>query len=505
MSPEQAAGRPDIDGRSDLYSLGVMGYAMLAGRLPFEGNTPGDVLVQHLTKEPPPLQAAAPEAPHALTAALMRCLAKDPSQRWQDAKSLKEALAPDDLAPVLPASLRILGLSAQAMFGALLINAYVRLYLASNSDPLSVPGFLKEPWDKVAFLAGGAVVYAAIQARRRMKLRWRAVLGAALAQPAWWPGWYPKALRWPGDLWPRLPPQIRAARQAVAAMIAAWALIVIPLMLVLTGSDTYYERTGTRARLGSLAVSRGPLLPLSLGLVSLGGVLGFVMAILWLKRRLGDEADWDELPPLSATWKKSSPWRRPAYEALLLPVEAEEAGAAIPRSEDELEMAVRRLADALPAELEELSERCQAAGRALRLSIKAIDREIAALARDADPQESARLADKLAALGPPTGLEPAGRREMRHLLAKQLSLVHGLSSRLDAARRERGSRFEMLRTLWLRLSSLPNEPARDPATDARAAEQLRALCAEIERGAAPSIDTIETPRGNIDELPTLDR
>jgi hypothetical protein len=52
---------------------------------------------------------------------------------------------------------------------------------------------------------------------------------------------------------------------------------------------------------------------------------------------------------------------------------------------------------------------------------------------------------------------------------------------------------------------LPNEPARDPATDARAAEQLRALCAEIERGAAPSIDTIETPRGNIDELPTLDR
>lgn len=45
MSPEQAQGKADIDHRSDIYSFGVMGYAMLAGRLPFEGPTPGDVMV----------------------------------------------------------------------------------------------------------------------------------------------------------------------------------------------------------------------------------------------------------------------------------------------------------------------------------------------------------------------------------------------------------------------------------------------------------------------------
>ncbi|MEK6767507.1 MAG: serine/threonine-protein kinase, partial [Gemmatimonadota bacterium] len=55
MSPEQASGARDLDGRSDLYSLGIMGYAMLSGRLPFEGDSFRDVIVQHVTKAPPPL------------------------------------------------------------------------------------------------------------------------------------------------------------------------------------------------------------------------------------------------------------------------------------------------------------------------------------------------------------------------------------------------------------------------------------------------------------------
>jgi serine/threonine protein kinase len=63
MSPEQAQGKADIDGRSDLYSLGVMAYAMLAGRLPFDGTTPGDVLVQHITKEPPALATTSHSGP----------------------------------------------------------------------------------------------------------------------------------------------------------------------------------------------------------------------------------------------------------------------------------------------------------------------------------------------------------------------------------------------------------------------------------------------------------
>ncbi|MBK5257647.1 MAG: protein kinase, partial [Vicinamibacteria bacterium] len=102
MSPEQAQGKADIDHRSDIYSLGVMGYAMLAGRLPFEGPTPGDVLVQHITREAPSLRSVAPDVPAEIGSAVTRSLAKDPSRRWPDARALKTALAgsEDDEPPI---------------------------------------------------------------------------------------------------------------------------------------------------------------------------------------------------------------------------------------------------------------------------------------------------------------------------------------------------------------------------------------------------------------------
>src|SRR5688572_30694423 len=92
MSPEQASGRADIDGRTDIYSLGVMAYAMLAGRLPFEGSTAADILTKHLTQEPPPLRSLAATVSDSIVQAVERCLAKDAAARWPDARSLKLAL-----------------------------------------------------------------------------------------------------------------------------------------------------------------------------------------------------------------------------------------------------------------------------------------------------------------------------------------------------------------------------------------------------------------------------
>src|SRR5437867_5992499 len=106
MSPEQAAGRADIDGRSDVYSLGVMAYAMLTGRLPFEGKTAADVLTKHLTQEPPPLRSLAPALPDSTVLAVERCLAKDPARRWPDARSLKLALGVSE-EPQLPDTVRM--------------------------------------------------------------------------------------------------------------------------------------------------------------------------------------------------------------------------------------------------------------------------------------------------------------------------------------------------------------------------------------------------------------
>lgn len=92
MSPEQATGDKDIDGRSDLYSLGVVGYLMLAGRLPFEATTTPAMLVKHLSETPPPIFHFRPDAPASLVGILEKCLAKRPSDRWDSAMQMRDAL-----------------------------------------------------------------------------------------------------------------------------------------------------------------------------------------------------------------------------------------------------------------------------------------------------------------------------------------------------------------------------------------------------------------------------
>ena len=92
MSPEQAMGERELDGRSDLYSLGVVGYQMLAGAPPFRAaNTPA-MLVKHLSETPRPLDTQRPDAPAGLVHAIMRALAKKPEHRWADAAEFRAAI-----------------------------------------------------------------------------------------------------------------------------------------------------------------------------------------------------------------------------------------------------------------------------------------------------------------------------------------------------------------------------------------------------------------------------
>src|SRR6266571_1755774 len=102
MSPEQASGAP-LDGRSDIYALGVVGFYALAGRVPFEGPDGMTVLAQHVTDPPPPLASVAPGVPRRLAAVIDRCLAKDPAARFPSGAALAEAIAravPRRAAPV---------------------------------------------------------------------------------------------------------------------------------------------------------------------------------------------------------------------------------------------------------------------------------------------------------------------------------------------------------------------------------------------------------------------
>ncbi|PYP48241.1 MAG: hypothetical protein DMD42_01525 [Gemmatimonadetes bacterium] len=92
MSPEQAAGDREIDGRSDIYSLGVVAYQMLAGELPFQAPTVPGILMKHITERAPLVTDRRPEVPEDLAACVMRSLEKDPEDRWPTADALRRAL-----------------------------------------------------------------------------------------------------------------------------------------------------------------------------------------------------------------------------------------------------------------------------------------------------------------------------------------------------------------------------------------------------------------------------
>ena len=106
MSPEQAAGEP-LDGRSDIYGLGVVGFLAVSGRLPFEESNLPALIVRQASEEPPGVMRVAPGLPLALGETIDRCLARDPAARFADGEALAAALAPAaDARPALPPSLR---------------------------------------------------------------------------------------------------------------------------------------------------------------------------------------------------------------------------------------------------------------------------------------------------------------------------------------------------------------------------------------------------------------
>ena len=93
MSPEQMTASP-VDARSDVWSLGATLYELLAGRCPFPGGSVAEIYARVLAGPPEDLSSLRPDVPEALAAVVARCLARAPAERWPDAATLAEALAP---------------------------------------------------------------------------------------------------------------------------------------------------------------------------------------------------------------------------------------------------------------------------------------------------------------------------------------------------------------------------------------------------------------------------
>jgi serine/threonine-protein kinase len=92
MSPEQATGDVNVDHRSDIYALGILGYELLSGKPPFVAPTAQAVLSAQVLERPKPVTERRPAVPEALSDLLMHCLEKDPADRWQTAEEILRAL-----------------------------------------------------------------------------------------------------------------------------------------------------------------------------------------------------------------------------------------------------------------------------------------------------------------------------------------------------------------------------------------------------------------------------
>jgi len=461
MSPEQAQGKADIDHRSDLYSLGVLGYAMFAGKLPFEGATPNEVMIQHITKDPPPLGSIAAGSPPAVAFALTRCLAKNRDERWRSAGHLKAAIVSSD-AEETPDELeglpRLFRIMVVVTYGLVVASCW---WLGGGEAPKAFR----------AVLGGGAfyvLTFALVLGEQFRQLRKAGfepsrLVWEMLKQPEGWGGWYPRRFRGAGDVWERLPRVLRLARSTLYLTLVA----TFPIFAFAAAPAS---RSTGHNDMAALVLVLPPMF-----------LAALVFCSRWQKQARAHGLDpRTAARTLGVPTAKRSFWSRPEVAALLLPADsAQRLSSGPPLSAPELAQTIAELGRAQSSRSIEDNNAANLA-RALAVSIAALDAEIASLASNVDTAEGARLEGKLAALGSPPPGEDDARRQMRELLQKQFDLLKGFESRLEHLKGGRDKRFELLRALWrqsLDLRAVANDPSRQDRADA----SIRTLCAEINR------------------------
>ena len=167
MSPEQVLGSRDLDGRSDLYSLGCVLYEMLAGVPPFASAAAEGLAYQHLSAPPPTVTSVRPSVPEATARAISKCLAKTPADRFGTAGELAEALGTPMEVVKPPAPPRRRGRLVFAASAAALILLTLVVWRFGPSlihHPAPVPG--KKDWILVAEFDGPAADSTVVAATR---------------------------------------------------------------------------------------------------------------------------------------------------------------------------------------------------------------------------------------------------------------------------------------------------------------------------------------------------
>ena len=171
MSPEQAKGDA-VDGRSDIYSLGVVAYYALSGRLPFYAKSEEQMLKLHISAAPLPLHSVAPRVPPRLAQIVDRCLAKDPWERFPDAAALVQAIAETVGAPPPPLAVRAFLVRSTHLEGPAVIHA---VFTGAGLLPVTVaawatPGAGVARWIATCALAAALLLPVVVELVRVRRL-----------------------------------------------------------------------------------------------------------------------------------------------------------------------------------------------------------------------------------------------------------------------------------------------------------------------------------------------
>jgi predicted Ser/Thr protein kinase len=451
MSPEQAAGKRDIDGRSDLYALGALGYTMLAGRPPHQGDGVADVMTKHLTEDPVPLREVVPSAPQDLVAAINRCLEKNPDRRWPDARAFHRAVAREasEDEPVAEDLRAVTGFGAfLAMVLLAAVAAGVYGWASNNTDVMVV-----------APLAGLAVGLGFMNYARGIAANGYAlgeVVRVSMWPPKWWGLWWPPTLRRPGDVWDCLPTSARLTRFLLTLTFAAIlaSVVILPAL-----PDDAREPVKWSVR----AVSILTLLVVAAGLVRWRGI---GLATQDASRLLFG-------PTVGATF-----WNQPHVAKVLLTRPDSAAACATPAPDTVRAMlhAIEGAAARLSGPAREVGSSAADAAQLLVNDIERLDAEIETLVRDANPEDLAELDKRLSKMS-------ETQREARQHLEEYARLMRAQADLVDVKRLDREDANGTLRAIWTALEHLREHSGRGTPRESELIDRLRALAAAARRRA----------------------
>jgi tRNA A-37 threonylcarbamoyl transferase component Bud32 len=452
MSPEQTVARSEIDERSDIYSLGAVGYRMLAGREPFSGETASQLMYARLVSDPASLATLNPDVPEELAAAIMKCLARDPPNRWDSATSLSSALTDIGAKAVdgLPEGVR--DIPSYGPYAVIWCTGFMSLALLAERTFLDRALLLF-----IAVLVPtGLLMHVWLMGVRGIGTS--KFLRVALRPPDWWSMYWPRTLRRPTDVWPRLPLPARLSRIAMSSFFLIVPTVILSRDLLMV----------------DLSIDAATLIAVNV-LTAAFALACVVGGFLWARRHKLSGVESFRL--ITGSTAHSAGWESDALSQLLSPVTGRVREPQANDAED-YARAIRELATILPHGAAHLQLVVVSLAADAVEALRRQSDEIGAMQEDTSRTETDRLNSRLAALGPPRENETEARGEMRLVLSHELELVGRIRDRMEIALDQRDRRFDRLRSLYLVLCETSDGRA-DAADIAESCGRVMGACAEL--------------------------